>query len=37
VRQAGVYLGKEEYPRRPGEQRLLVKIRPERVEPYKVE
>ena len=37
VRQAGVYLGREEYPRRPGEQRLLVKIRPERVEPYKVE
>jgi PPOX class probable F420-dependent enzyme len=37
VRQAGVYLGKEEYPRRPGEQRLLVRIRPERVEAYKVE
>ena len=32
VRQAGVYLGKEEYPRRPGEQRLLVRIAPERVE-----
>ena len=37
VRQAGVYLGREEYPRRPGEQRLLVKIRVDRVEPYKVE
>jgi PPOX class probable F420-dependent enzyme len=32
VRQAGVYLGREEYPRRPGEERLLVRIRPERVE-----
>ena len=32
VRQAGVYLGREEYPRRAGEERLLVRIRPERVE-----
>jgi PPOX class probable F420-dependent enzyme len=32
VRQAGVYLGREEYPRRPGEERLLVKIRPDRSE-----
>ena len=37
VRQAGVYLGREEYPRRPGEQRLLVRIRPERVEAYNVD
>ena len=37
VRQAGVYLGREEYPRRPGEERLLVRIRPDRVESYKVE
>jgi PPOX class probable F420-dependent enzyme len=37
VRQAGVYLGREEYPRRPGEQRLLVRIRPERVESRNVE
>jgi PPOX class probable F420-dependent enzyme len=37
VRQAGVYLGREEYPRRPGEQRLLVRIRPDRVESYKVD
>lgn len=37
VRQAGVYLGKEEYPRRPGEQRLLVRIRPERVEAHNVD
>ena len=37
VRQAGVYLGKEEYPRRPGEERLLVRVRPDRVEAYKVE
>lgn len=36
VRQAGVYLGKEEYPRRPGEQRILVRIAPSRVEPYNV-
>ena len=32
VRQAGVYLGKAEYPRLPDEERLLVRIRPERVE-----
>jgi PPOX class probable F420-dependent enzyme len=37
VRQAGVYLGKEEYPRREGEQRILVRIAPGRVEPYKVD
>jgi PPOX class probable F420-dependent enzyme len=37
VRQAGVYLGKEEYPRRPGEERILVRIAPKRVEPYNVE
>lgn len=36
VRQAGVYLGREEYPQRPGERRLLVRIRPERVETYNV-
>jgi PPOX class probable F420-dependent enzyme len=36
VRQAGVYLGKEEYPRRPGEQRILVRIAPRRVETYNV-
>jgi PPOX class probable F420-dependent enzyme len=36
VKQAGVYLGKEEYPRRPGEQRILVRIAPRRVEPYNV-
>ena len=37
VRQAGVYLGREEYPRRKGEQRLLVRVRPERVESRNVE
>jgi PPOX class probable F420-dependent enzyme len=37
VRQAGVYLGKEEYPRREGEQRILVRIALDRVEAYKVE
>jgi PPOX class probable F420-dependent enzyme len=36
VRQAGVYLGKEEYPLGEGEQRILVRIRPERVEAYHV-
>jgi PPOX class probable F420-dependent enzyme len=37
VRQAGVYLGREEYPRRPEEERLLVRIEPERVESRNVE
>ena len=37
VRQAGVYLGKEEYPLREGEQRILVRIEPERVQPYNVQ
>lgn len=37
VRQAGVYLGREEYPRRPDEERLLVRIRPDRVESRNVE
>ena len=32
VRQAGVYLGRESYTLQPGEQRLLVRIAPERVE-----
>jgi PPOX class probable F420-dependent enzyme len=36
VRQAGVYLGKEEYPLKEGERRILVRIAPERVEPYNV-
>ena len=36
VRQAGVYLGKEEYPLREGEERILVRIAPERVEVYNV-
>ncbi len=36
VRQTGVYLGKEEYPRREGEQRILVRIAPARVEPYRL-
>jgi PPOX class probable F420-dependent enzyme len=37
VKQAGVYLGKEEYPLREGEQRILVRIEPSRVEAYNVE
>ena len=37
VRQAGVYLGKEEYPLGEGEQRILVRIALERVEAYGVE
>lgn len=36
VRQAGVYLGKEEYPLKQGEQRVLVRIAPERVEAHNV-
>ncbi|MGH3071021.1 MAG: PPOX class F420-dependent oxidoreductase [Gaiellaceae bacterium] len=36
VRQAGVYRGKEEYPLRPGEERVLVRIAPRRVETYNV-
>ena len=36
VRQAGIYLGKEEYPLKEGEQRILVRIAPERVEAYNV-
>ena len=34
VRQAGVYRGRAEYPLKPGEERVLVKVRPLRVEPY---
>lgn len=37
VRQAGVYLGKEEYPRRPGEQRVLVRIALRRLEAHNVD
>jgi PPOX class probable F420-dependent enzyme len=37
VRQAGVYTGKEEYPLQEGEQRILVRIAPERVEVRNVE
>jgi PPOX class probable F420-dependent enzyme len=32
VRQAGVYLGRESYALQPGEERVLVRIEPERVE-----
>ena len=35
-RQASVYLGRDEYARRPDEERLLVRIRPERVEARRV-
>jgi PPOX class probable F420-dependent enzyme len=37
VRQAGVYLGREEYTLQEGEERILVKIEPERIEPHGVE
>ena len=37
VRQAGVYLGRESYALQPGEQRVLVRIRPDRVEASNVE
>lgn len=34
VRQAGVYLGREEYPLKDGEERILVRVALDRVEPY---
>ncbi len=37
VRQAGVYLGREEYSLAEGEERILVKIAPERIEGTRVE
>ena len=37
VRQAGVYLGKDEYPLKEGEQRILVRIAVDRVEAYNVD
>ncbi|MHB1243811.1 MAG: PPOX class F420-dependent oxidoreductase [Gaiellaceae bacterium] len=37
VRQAGVYLGKQEYPLKEGEQRILVRIAVDRVEAYNVD
>jgi len=37
VRQAGVYLGTEEYPLKEGEQRILVRIAVDRVEAYNVD
>jgi PPOX class probable F420-dependent enzyme len=37
VRQSGVYLGRDSYPLKPGEERVLVRVRPERVESYGVE
>jgi PPOX class probable F420-dependent enzyme len=37
VRQAGIYRGRDSYPLKPGEERVLVRIEPERVESYNVE
>ena len=37
VRQAGVYVGRESYQLQPGEQRILVRIVPQRVEAKNVE
>jgi PPOX class probable F420-dependent enzyme len=37
VRQAGVYLGRESYELQPGEERVLVRIEPERVEAWNVD
>ena len=37
VRQAGVYIGRNDYPLQDGEERVLVKIAPERVEANNVE
>ena len=36
VKQAGVYLGRESYELQPGEQRILVRIEPDRVEGHNV-
>jgi PPOX class probable F420-dependent enzyme len=37
VRQAGIYLGRGSYPLRVGEERILVRIAPTRVEAYRVQ
>ena len=37
VRQAGVYIGRDDYPLQEGEERVLVKITPDRVEASNVE
>ena len=37
VKQAGVYFGRDSYNFKPGEQRILVRIEPRRVEAYGVE
>jgi PPOX class probable F420-dependent enzyme len=37
VRQAGVYIGRDSYPLQEGEERILVKIAPDRVEASNVE
>ena len=37
VRQAGVYLGRESYELQPGEERILVRIRAERIEASRVD
>jgi PPOX class probable F420-dependent enzyme len=37
VRQAGVYLGRDSYSLREGEERILVRIAPTRVEAYRVD
>ena len=37
VRQAGVYIGRDDYPLQEGEERVLVKIAPDRVEASNVE
>jgi hypothetical protein len=37
VRQAGVYRGREEYGLKPGEERVLVKVRPLHVDAYNLD
>jgi len=37
VKQAGVYFGRDTYNFKPGEQRILVKIEPQRVEPHGID
>ena len=37
VKQAGVYLGRDSYNFKPGERRVLVRIVPQRIEPYGID
>ena len=37
VKQAGVYFGRDSYNFKPGEQRILVKVEPQRVDAYRID